>query len=60
MAQWIALPVIHVPTVAPTVLPQVDLRGPELPDLVIIGGPLRGGSVSTGPGGHGELESVAS
>ena len=53
----IALPVIHEPTVAPTVLPQVELRGPELPDLVIIGGPPRGGSVSTGPGGHGELES---
>ena len=38
----IALPVIHVLTVTPTALPQVELRGPELPDLVIIGGTHRG------------------
>ncbi len=53
----IALPVIHVPTVTPTALPQVELRGPELPDLVILGGPHRSGSVSPGPGGPGELGS---
>ena len=53
----VALPVIHIPTVTPTALPQVELRGPQLPDPVIIGGTHRGGSVSTGPGGPGELGS---
>ena len=53
----LSLRAIPIPTIASTALPPIELRGPELPDLVIIGGPHRGGSVTTGPGGSGELTS---
>ena len=42
---------IPIPTIAPTALPSIELGEPELPDLVIIGGPHRGGSVTTSAGG---------
>ena len=36
---------IPIPAIPSTALPQIELRGPELPDLVLIGGPHRSGGV---------------
>jgi len=49
------LRVIPIPPVAPSALPPTELQGPELPDVVIIGGPHRSVSLIGGPGGPGEL-----
>ena len=46
---------IAIPAIAPSALPTIELQGPELPDLVIIGGPHRGANLTGGPGGPGEL-----
>ena len=51
----LSLRVIPIPTIAPIALPPIEMRGEELPDLVITGGPHRGSNTIGGPGGPGEL-----
>lgn len=53
-----SLRIIPIPTIAPVALPPIELSGPELPDLVNIGGPRRGGNPIAGQGGPAELAVV--
>lgn len=53
----LSLRALPIPAIPQTALPPIELRGPDLPDLVILGGNHSSANRGAGPGGMGDLPS---